>query len=438
MKKLNIILLVLITALLFANFSPVFAEEKPNLNASNALLIHLDTNAQVYEKAADERVYPAGAPKIMTAILTLEKTTNLDEKVTAKASAFKGISAISSANIKAGEILSVKDLLYCLMVASSNEAANILAEYVSGDVNTFVELMNKRAKELGANNTYFTNTHGIYDSAEYSTARDIAIIAKHAINLNGFFDFVDTATYTIPKTNLKGARLIYSNNQVLQITSSYYISYAKGIKATATTEGGYSLISLAEKKIGKKTEQMLCVVLGCTKTADGATLGNAFKDTKSLYNWVYSTYKVIRLIKQDDPVTEAKVQLASGKDFVLLVSDSTVDALMPGDYTADKLEKVTTIPDKIFAPVEKGQQIGEMVLKYNNVEYGRVKLISQNEIQRNAMLYYSYQLNQFFSNIWVRIASILIAAVFILYVVYTIIYNNKRKHYRPVKRRIKF
>ncbi len=374
----------------------------------------------------------------MVALLTIEKFKNLDEKVTSKESAYKGIGSLSSANIRKGEELTVKDLLYALMLSSSNEAANILAEAISGDIPTFVELMNKRAKELGANTTLFTNATGIYDEDSYTTSRDAAVITKFAINFESFMEISNATIYKIPKTNLSAERTLYTNNQIILKSSPFYVSYVKGIKTATSVEAGYSLISVADKKIGKKEERMLAIVLGCPKNTGGTTMANAFNDTKVLYSWVYSTYKLSKLMKQNDPVTEVKVNLADGRDFALLVAASAVDALMPSDYTADKLEKQIVVPQNIYAPIEKGQEMGEAILKYNGNEYGRVKLIAQNNIKRNTMLYYTHQLNLFFANIWVKIATGLIVTLFILYIVYTIAYNRKQKRLKPIKRRMRF
>lgn len=435
--KNKIIVLTMLFLFLFSVFS-VSAVEMPAITAKSALLIHLGTGMVIYEKNVDEKVDPTVAPKLMTALLAIEKAKNLDETYTAKASAFKDISSISSAKIKIGETLTIRDLLYCLILSSSNEAANILAEYVSENVPAFIELMNKRAKELGANNTLFTNTTGVYDTAAYSTARDIITITKQIIKLYGFMDIANATTYKIPKTNLSEARLLYTKNEILLKTNSNYISYAQGIKTSATTEGGYSLVSLAEKKIGKKNEQMLCVVLGCPKTKEGVQMVNAYNDTKTLYTFVYSTYKINKLIKENEPVTEAKIELADGKDFALLVAKDSIETLMPSDFTIDKLEKEIILNKNIIAPVEKGQELGEIILKFNGNEYGRTKLIAQNAIKRNTMLYYTHQLNLFFSNIWVRIATGLLVTVFILYIIYTIVYNRKRNRQKAIKRRIKF
>ncbi len=435
--KNKIFALTLLFMLIFTNFY-TYAIENPQTTATNALLIHLGTGITVYEKNSTEKTNPAGANKIMTAILAIEKAKSLDETVTAKPSAFKGVSTISSAKIKPNEVLTVRDLLYCVIVASSNEACNILAEYVSEDVSTFIALMNNRAKELGATNTLFTNTTGVYDAASYSTAVDISKITLHAIKLSGFMDIANATTYKMPKTNLSDERILYTKNEIILKTSPNYISYVEGIKTAATAEGGYSLISLGDKKIGKKNEQMLCIVLGCPKTKDGAQMVNAYADTKILYNWVYSTYKLNKLIKQDDPITEAKIGLAEGKDFALLVAQDTVETLMPSDFTPEKLEKIIKLPNDINAPIEKGQVLGEVILKFNGIEYGKTKLLSQNAIKRNTMLFYTHQLNLFFSNIWVKITTGLILTLFILYIVYTVLYNKKRNRQKAIKRRIKF
>ena len=410
----------------------------PIINAQNAFVVHLNTGIVAYEKGADEKIFPGCTTKVMTAILAMEKGS-LDTQVEAKASAFEGISSLSSSKIQKGEILTVRNLLNCLIVGTSNEAANILAEYVSGSIPAFVEEMNKKAKELGTQNTNFTNAQGIYDGASYTTARDSAKIIGYAISLDGFMDIANTTVYTIPATNLNSSdRYIYSNNQLIISTSAFYSSFAKGIKTASTAEGGGSLATVGEKKIGSSVEKVLIIAMGCQKTDTNTALNNAFIDCKTMLNWFYQNHKVKTLVEKNEPAKEVKVELSGDKDFTLLLAEDSLSTLVPATYSADKLEKEYIVPASVMAPVEKGQIIGTMVLKYDGVEYGRVNLVSQSGITRNAMMYYSYQLNLFFKNIWVRIISILIGTIFILYIIYTVFYNKKNGRRRRVKRRIKF
>ena len=161
--------LSLLTGLLIPFASAIEYEgvESMTVDATAALLIDLDTDQVLYEQAADEQRYPASITKIMTALLTLEAIgrgeLDLNTEITVDAAALADITEDSStANLQAGEKITVKNLLYCLLLASANEAANVLAMAVSGDIPTFVELMNQRAQELGMAGTHFVNPHGLH------------------------------------------------------------------------------------------------------------------------------------------------------------------------------------------------------------------------------------------------------------------------------------
>jgi len=437
--KLRIFTFIITAIFLFSSFC-VFAEEtnQPEINAQSAIALHMGTGISAFEKNADEKVFVGCAAKIMTAILAIEKDPDMTQKVEVSEEALKGITSISSAKIKEGEILTVEDLLYCLMVATSNEAAAILAEFVSGTEEEFVKLMNEKAKEIGAQSTTFTNPQGTYSASALTTARDVAKIVGYAYSLDGFMDIADATVYKIDKTNKNEARRIYSNNQLINNVSDYYSSIAKGVKTSATAEGGASLATIGEKKIGNALERVIVVVMGCQKTQENSALNNTFVDCKTLLNWFYNNHKVVTLVKKNEPVTEIKVELSDTKDFALLAISENFSSLVPKNYSSDKLEITFDIPESIMAPVQKGQVVGKAYLKYDGYEYGSVDLISQSDISRSAMLYYSYQLNLFFKNIWVRVISIIIGILFVLYIIYTILYNKSRRKRKRVKRRIKF
>ena len=197
--------LSLLTGLLIPFASAIEYEgvESMTVDATAALLIDLDTDQVLYEQAADEQRYPASITKIMTALLTLEAIgrgeLDLNTEITVDAAALADITEDSStANLQAGEKITVKNLLYCLLLASANEAANVLAMAVSGDIPTFVELMNQRAQELGMAGTHFVNPHGLHNADHYSTARDIYRMSKQAMTHATFREIVSTGRYTVP------------------------------------------------------------------------------------------------------------------------------------------------------------------------------------------------------------------------------------------------
>ena len=239
-------ILALLTGLMapFASAIDYEGVEPITLEAAAGLLIDLDTDQVLYEQNADGQRYPASITKIMTALLTLEAVgrgeLDLSTVVTVDAAALKDLTSDSStANLKAGEEITVHDLLYCLMLASANEAANILAMTVCGDIPTFVERMNQRAQELGMTGTHFMNPHGLHNSEHYSTAWDIYRMAKEAMTHAAFREIVSTARYVVPATNMSGERVLLNTNALLTSAKfpGYTFSGTIGIKTGST--GGF-------------------------------------------------------------------------------------------------------------------------------------------------------------------------------------------------------
>ena len=235
--------LSLLTGLLIPFASAIEYEgvESMTVDATAALLIDLDTDQVLYEQAADEQRYPASITKIMTALLTLEAIgrgeLDLNTEITVDAAALADITKDSStANLQAGEKITVKNLLYCLLLASANEAANVLAMAVSGDIPTFVELMNQRAQELGMAGTHFVNPHGLHNADHYSTARDMARLAACAVKNETLVRLCSTRSVTV------GGRTMTNHNRLLRAVPGCI-----GMKTGYTRAAGRTLVSAAER-----------------------------------------------------------------------------------------------------------------------------------------------------------------------------------------------
>ena len=178
-----------------------------------------DHGEVLYDYNGYERMYPASITKIMTSLLVLEAIDRgeltLDTQITASAEAVRIPPGSSTAGIKAGEILTVEQLLYCDLVPSANEACNILSEAVAGSTEAFVARMNEKAAEMGMTGTHFANPHGYHDDNHYTTAYDIYLMAKAAMEYEVFRTIVGTAVYTLPATNLSKERTFYNTNGLL-------------------------------------------------------------------------------------------------------------------------------------------------------------------------------------------------------------------------------
>ena len=222
--------------------------QAPDIVAQSAILIDADTGAILYEKDAHAKGYPASTTKILTGLLTIENC-GLDETVTFSSAAANSVTyEDASLGTKAGEQYSVEQALYGLLLYSANEIAYGLAEHVSGSLAAFTELMNKRAKELGAINTHFANASGLHDVNHYTTAYDMAMIAKGCYNNSTFVNIDSTSTtYTIPPTNKTDTARNFKHRHLMLKGRQYYYEYCKGGKTGFTDQAGYTLVTFAEK-----------------------------------------------------------------------------------------------------------------------------------------------------------------------------------------------
>ena len=195
-----------------------------DLDAEALLLLELNSQTMVYAKNIDTRREPASLTKVMTCLLALEHG-NLTDSITVSQEALDDLDpAGSSSGLMAGEVFTLEQLLYCLMIESANDAAPVIAEYVAGSEPAFVEMMNQKAAELGCTGTHFANTHGLHDEEHYTTARDLAKIMMAALEYEKFQEIYSADRYTLAATNLQEERILVTTNYLIDasITSDYY------------------------------------------------------------------------------------------------------------------------------------------------------------------------------------------------------------------------
>ena len=217
-KKIFIVFLCLIMLL------PVrAAAEDITIKARSAILVEVNTGEVLYSQAADIMQYPASLTKLMTALIVYERC-DLGEIVTVTESALAGLSPDgSSSGLKPGEMMSVENLLYCMLISSGNDSASVLGEHTGGSVEAFVEMMNNRANELGCTGTNFENPHGLHDANHYTTARDMYIIAHEFIKHEKLMEIANTISYVVPATNKSPQRILNTTNYLISGTKLFNI-----------------------------------------------------------------------------------------------------------------------------------------------------------------------------------------------------------------------
>ncbi len=244
---------------------------KPQISSEAALVMDLETAKILYQKNITKKMAPASLVKIMTAILILENN-DLQDKVVISQNAVR--TEGNKLELKAGEVVRVENLLYGLLLPSSNDAAVALAEYHSGSVSKFTDEMNKKASQLGLKNTYFKNPSGLDEEGAYTTAWDIALLAKYAIGNPTFSKIIQTKNYTF-KTEAGRSKEVKNTN--LLLGTSQTKAKILGIKTGQTINAGDCLVTLAEER----NHRVICVVLKSQ---------NRFQESRDLINWTFNNH----------------------------------------------------------------------------------------------------------------------------------------------------
>ena len=249
MKKYRFLSLVLLLALALS-LTPVSAagpnQEDLDLFCTHAVLLDANHGEILYNMRANEKAYPASITKIMTALLVLEAIEygqlSLDTQLTAGETRMQSVtSSYVNGNIKLGEVLTVEELLYMTLLPSYADACNILAVAVDGTIEDFVDHMNRKAAELGCQNTHFTNPVGIHNENHYSTPYDLALIMKACLEYDTYLEISQAPKHTVPATDMSGPREIYNTNALVSTWNhSGYIYASRARRATPTRRAAAS------------------------------------------------------------------------------------------------------------------------------------------------------------------------------------------------------
>ena len=417
---------------------PVLPED-PDILAKAALLVDANTGEVVYAKNEHQELYPASLTKIMTALLTLEAVDagklTMDQPLTATATALSGLSSDgSSAGIKVGETMPVRDLLYCMLVVSANEACDVLAEAVSGSVNAFVSAMNDKAAELGCENTHFANPNGLHDPQHYTSAWDMYLITKAAMEYPDFMTICDTAATTIPATNMSGERNLYTTNHLLSNwrVIGYRNTEAHGIKTGSTDAAGHCLVSSATRG----SLSFISVILGADRVEENG-VGNirSFSETTRMFNYGFDNFTYKTIVEEKEVIQEVPVSL-SKIDHVTVHPAKDIEVLLPKVLGAGDLERTITLEEPVEAPVEKGQKLGTMTLSYDGVTYATVDLLASFDVEASKLMTFWRDVKAFFAKTSVRVGLIVLVVLIVVLVLCKLLFGRRRYRYgRSVSRR---
>ncbi len=342
MKKLISLMLVLATLLSFNIVSNFNVRAENYCKAS--VVIEKSTNRVLFERNKDEKLAMASTTKIMTALVTLENCENLDEIVNVDDRSV-GIEG-TSIYLRKGEKLTVKELLYGLILASGNDASLALAYHVGkGNLDNFVNLMNDKAKELNLKNTCFSNPHGLDAENHYTSAYDLAIITSKAMENEDFREIVSTKNMQITGHKEVGNRFLRNKQRLLKTLDG-----CNGVKSGFTDNAGRCLVTSCKRD----DMEVICVVLNCP---------NMFEESERLINESFIKYEYVSLLEPYSYVTNIPVEEGE--------FDSVKTYSMKGfKYPLQEKEKVNIyiekeLPESLSAPVEKEQKVGEIKIFFN-------------------------------------------------------------------------
>lgn len=416
------------------------AEE--DIIGAGAIVMDYKTGRVLFAKNADQKLYPASTTKVMTLMLALEYG-KLNDTVTIPQEASNVPKDSSIVPLTPGEQMPFIDLLYGLMMRSGNDAAMAVGVIVAGSVENFVSMMNERARELGCENTHFTNPHGYHDETHYSTARDLAVITREAMKSPTFREIVSARSYTMSATDKREKLRLATTNAMFVETSGYYYEYMAGVKTGYHSKAGQCFVGAANKE----GAQLISVTLKSTKA-------DRWKDTERLMKYGFSQYETYTF----DQIYAAKPLYASIKNAdtsdegaglleLMIVPGGSVNSLttycLPDDFESAAAELMSQLSvnysSNLVAPIRQGDILGTVSFTTEGGETLMSTVISSRDVLE---LKPATTLGEFvpwidtvdFSLLWVLLALFFI--VFILILVLRIQHAmRRRRRQRELRRR---
>ncbi|NLC11610.1 MAG: D-alanyl-D-alanine carboxypeptidase [Firmicutes bacterium] len=367
-KRYTLISIILVLFLI-CYFSGAAEANIPSISADAAAVLDVCSGRVLYGHNMHKKRPIASTTKIMTAILTLERSNLADVVIVSKEAAETGGSSIW---LEEGEKKTVEELLYGLMLTSGNDAAVALAEHLAGDTESFAQLMTNKAKEIGAFNTSFKNPHGLDHEEHYSTAYDMALIAAYALNTPGFLKVTTTKEKSISWNGRPWNRKLINQNKLLDLYPG-----ATGVKTGWTTPAGRCFVGSARKGI----QHIVTVVLDAPQM---------WEDTISLMDFAFSSFPLKKIISKNRKLIMVPLQ---GEDLNKLPLIAGSDFYYPlQSEEANKVKCNFCVKEQYRGPIQKGEEVGMLEILLHNNKIGEIPLLAAEEVKRvgfiNLLLYW--------------------------------------------------
>lgn len=371
-KKLIFCICLVLSIIICFSMVPSFAityDCDVEVTSAAVLVANVETDTVVYEKNINASRYASYLSNVMTYIVARNNISDINERITITSEMLSNVRNSDNSLTKyINHSLTLKDLMHFLLMTNGVDAAYVLADHVTnGDIDAFVNLMNKKASTLGCTKTKFSSPGAIFDTTQVTTASDMYKIMKCAIETPDFVEISGTDTY-MPEKYKKEELLLKNTNSTVRPDSPYYFKHIKSGKYgyNDLTKGNLAVSSYYNKVT------YICIVLG----ADNKNEHNAFTEAKQLLTWAYTTLGNKQIISQDTVLKQVNVQTEWGSTVIGLTTSTDIYRTVPAQYDSSQLKIECEFSDEVTPPVFEGQNIGTAKLYYNDKYFEEISLIS--------------------------------------------------------------
>lgn len=454
-------LLLALIAWVLSPLSAVAAYTPPDtvtITASSAMLVYLEAGASgleaaqngrdtiLYEKNADAPMSPAAMVRVAVGLYAAkwirDHGINMQTETGTYTDALEENhiwgTGLTLANMEIGETWTVEDLLSLSMIQTAADACVTLAQALCGSVDAFVVGMNQYAKELGCQNTTFTNVHGLDDPRQRTTARDLYLLMRAALDYPELERMMSRPEYTVHPVNGGEERSWENSNYMLRGSSDYYYEPMTLGKTGVSEESGRGLVSVAEDS----GYRYMAIVLGCPEEDANGDPGTHYQNTRALYRWAFGNFTYKTLITKNQPVDRLPLTLAWDTDSITLVAKDNLSCLVANELDESTIRTVIVpYEESVEAPVEKGTVLGRAELYIQMDEkIGEVELVASESIPQSRLLAFWKHIHDFFTSPWFWITVGLLLLLIVGYAALTLAHNRDKRRrrrsghkYKPLK-----
>ncbi len=400
-----------------------------DITAESGMLVSLDTGEVLWEKNANQKVYPASITKIMTAVLMVESDKwNPTAKVTLTQEAFDIClgTGLSVSLLNVGEEFTQLDLLYTVLLSSFGDCTYLAASIFGGSIDGFVDMMNQKAKELGLSGTHYSNPVGLHDEGTYTTAQDTYKLTVYAKKHDILNEVTSKSRYKLVTTS-GTTRTLSTTNFLLDNSTRYYYQYAKGFKTGYTDMAGRCLVSTASYN----GYNYMCILFKCPNNRNNR---HEFLESRELYRWAFNNFTFKEIANSSEQVFEIPLELSLETDFVPLYFKEPFVSVLPKEADDSTIVvKPYFENETATAPIKKGQVLGYAEIIYAEKVIGKVDLIANEDIKQSALLQFFKVVKEFFTSRAMKIVYIIIGAIIVGFILVCVKLNMPRK-----KKKIKY